>query len=111
MMSWLLLQLFSPLVGMLLSTWGAGVACFAVAILAPAWLPFSRMHLIWAGIALMGCGAFYAWAFEAGQKHMAQLVAAKDQAAVERVERAQSRVNDCNGGLDWDVVTGSCKTK
>lgn len=108
MTHWLLLQLFSPLMGALLTTWGLGVACLAAWFFAPVWLPINRSHLLWAGVALMGCGAFYWYAFHAGERHMAQLVAAKDQAAIERVEKSLKEVNDCNGGADWDVVTGTC---
>lgn len=111
MMQTILLHLLSPLVGALATTWGLGVLCLVVAFLAPAWLPFNRSHLIWAGAALMAGGAFYWWAFRAGEAHMAQLIAAKDQAAIARVDNALKKVRDCNGGLDWNVVTGSCDAK
>lgn len=99
------------MVAALATTWGLGIACIAVWFLAPAWLPINRSHLMWAGIALLGCGTFYAWAFKAGEHHMTQLIAAKDRAAIERVEKSLKEVNDCNGGADWDVVTGRCKTQ
>ncbi len=113
-MSWfftfLWLKLTSPLVAVVGTTGLIGAACIAVWFLAPSWLPFNRSHVLWAGIALLGGGLFYWWAFHAGESYAYKLFAARDAVAVGRVQEAQREVDACNGGVDWDVVTGTCKT-
>lgn len=107
---WTLIKwyVFSPDFGALLSTWTIGLALIAVCILAPAWLPFNRFYLLIIGAGLMVGGLAFNWAFDLGQTHMAQLIAAKDAAAVERVRRGRIEIDKCNGGVDWDPVTGTC---
>lgn len=42
---------------------------------------------------------------------MIQKIAARDAAALQKVEDGQLEVNACNGGVDWNVVTGTCDAK
>lgn len=98
----------SPLLKWVTITWALGAGCIAIWFLAPAWLPFNRQNFLIAGAVLLGGGAFYWYAFHAGERHMAQRIAAKDRAAIERVQEQQKEVDACNGGVDWDVTTGTC---
>lgn len=60
------------------------------------------------GVIALLCGAHATYFFRAGEGHMAQRIAAKDRAAVERVEKSRINVDACNGGVDWNVTTGTC---
>lgn len=104
-MSAAILFFTSPLLKVLGTTGIIGGACLLVWFLAPAWLPINRSHLLWAGIALLGGGFFYWWAFHAGEEHMAQRIAVGDQEARARVEQAMSRPDACNdSGGTWDAT-------
>lgn len=100
--------IFSADFGVLLSTWSIGIACIAVVFLVPSWIPFNRFYLLIGGVCLMLGGLAFNWAFDLGQEHMAQAIAAKDTKAVERIDRHQVAVDACNNGLDWDSVNGRC---
>ena len=102
----------SPLVAVVGLTGLFGVGCIIVGLLAPAWLQITRQNLIWFGVVLIAGGAFYWWAFRAGERHMAQRIAIKDQAAIERVNEATKEVETCiQSGGQWDDVTGSCASR
>lgn len=107
-MSWELFKLFvlNPLWGAIGLTGVVAIGCFVT------WW-FTRISWFgFAGVAALACGTFYWWAFRAGESHAYQLVAARDRAAVHRVERARSSVERCmDGGGEWDVSTGSCNAK
>lgn len=104
----LFLWLTSPLTVALGTTGLIGAGLIAVALLAPTFLPVPRMYLIGAGVACLCAGAAYWWVFDAGMEHQAQLTAAKDKAAIARNTKAQTKVDACNDGVDWDVTTGTC---
>ena len=46
--------------------------------------------------------------FHKGEEYMVQKVAAKNKVAIERVGKVQVQVDGCNGGVDWDVTSGTC---
>lgn len=101
----------SPLLKWIVGTWGLGIIGIALFFLWPAWLP-GRRFSNWAGIAgvcLISGGAFYWYAFHAGERHMAQRIAAKDAAAIARIDQGAKEVMDCNDGIDWDVTVGACR--
>lgn len=87
-----------------------GGGCLVLWFLAPVWLTkvINTVHLLWAGIAILGFGVVAWYYFHAGEEHMAKRIAARDAAAIQRVNVGREEVESCNGGVDWDVVTGSC---
>ncbi len=87
-----------------------GGGLVALGILAPAWLPVNRTNVLWAGAIILVSGWVFAWVFEQGQEYQSRLFAARDRVAVERNQRAQQNLSACNDALDWDVVTGTCKS-
>lgn len=110
-MSLLWHTLLSPLV----YAWVGGFTLLGIGLLAlwwftPAFLssPDRRVILLVAGIACFFLGGFYTKAFVAGERHIIQRLAAQDRAAWERVEEGTKEVDACNGGVDWDVTTGTC---
>lgn len=108
-MSTVALFFLSPLLKMLTLTTIVGAAGIAGFFLLPAWVSSNvRMISLIVGVSALLGGGFYWKAFHDGGQHMAQRIAAKDRAAIERVGRAQEEVESCRGGLDWDVVTGTC---
>jgi hypothetical protein len=76
----------------------------------PAWFPINlEPFRNIGGIVALAAVAFMLFAshfFNAGQRHMAQRIASKDQAAIARVTDALREVNAC--GEDWDQSTGTC---
>lgn len=110
-MSSVALFFLSPLLKWVTATGVLGAAGILLFFFWPAWLPgrrFANTAGI-AGLCALTGGAFYWYAFHAGEKHMTQRIAAKDQAAVQRVEEGRREVDDCNGGADWDVTVGACR--
>lgn len=104
------LKLFfgTPLLPALGAAGVIGVLLLIFGVLAPAWLPIDRRHLVWLGGVLIAGSVYTSWVFHQGEEHGIQKVAALDAAALERVKRALERVESCNGGVDWDVTTGKC---
>lgn len=111
-MSWALISsyIFSPL-----WAWLGGFGVLGVGLLALWWFtpsflasPEKRMILLCAGIACFALAGFYTKAFKDGERHMVQRIAAMDKAALERVLAGAREVDDCAGGIDWDVTTGRC---
>jgi len=100
----------SPLLKWVTVTGVVGAAGIFLFFAWPSWLP-GRRFANTAGVvgvcALCG-GAFYWYAFHAGERHMVQRIAAKDAAAVERIEAGAKEVLACNDGVDWDVTVGAC---
>ena len=113
-MMWEIIKLyvFSPLFGVVTTTGLIGAACIALFLFTPAFVPgqFRTICGI-VGVALLSGGIFYWFAFHQGETFMAKKIAARDQAALQRVEEGQREVNACNGGVDWDVTTGTCAAK
>lgn len=106
----ILLFFLSPLLKWVVGTWGVGAVGIFLFFTWPRWLPGERFAN-WAGIggACLICGgAFYWYAFHAGERHMVQRIAAKDKAAIERIERGAEEVLQCNDGIDWDPTVGAC---
>lgn len=102
-------QITSPLVGVVGITGVIGIAAIVIGLMAPSWLPITRQNLIWFGIVMLAGGAFYFWAFRAGERHNAYSIAIKDKAAITRAVEALKEVDECiNGGGTWDDVQGSC---
>lgn len=108
----ILLFLLSPLTKYLTLSVMVGAGGLFLFFAWPRWLPggarFSNTAGI-VGVCALCAGSAYWWAFHAGEQHMAQRIAAKDQRAIERIDRGAKEVNDCNGGLDWDVTVGACR--
>lgn len=76
-----------------------------------AWLlPQFRLTLILVSVGAFSFTGISTHFFRSGEQHMAQRIAAKDAAAVQRVTDAQGLVDACNGGLDWDVTAGTCRS-
>lgn len=109
MASTLLLFFLSPLLKALTLSMIVGAGGIALYLFTPAFVPGKFRNVCGiVGICALSGGAFYWWAFHAGEQHAYQKIAAKDKAAVERVETVLKDVRNCNGGVDWDVVTGTC---
>jgi hypothetical protein len=89
----------------------AGIAIYLLAPRFPAWFPvnFERLRNLAGavGVGAFVVGGFFWYAFHSGENYFAQRIAAKDQAAVQRVGEALVEVNAC--GEDWDQSTGTCK--
>lgn len=111
-MSIFLMYLQSSLVGMVATTWGLGVVCLVLFFLEPAWLgnATSRSILGIVGVALISGGSFYWWAFHNGEDFAVRKMAARESAIVQQVQDAQKAVDACNGGVDWDAVSGTCNS-
>lgn len=108
-MSSVALFFLSPLLKWLTFTTVLGAVGIAAFFLLPAWVSANtRMLCLIVGVSSLCGGAFYWKAFRDGEQHMTQRIAAKDNAAIRRVDDAQRKVEDCRGGLDWDVTTGTC---
>lgn len=106
----ILLFFLSPLLKWVTLTGVIGVAGVAGFFLLPANVPgFWRRLSIEIGVGAFVVGGFYWYAFRAGETHMAQLIAAKDAAAVQRVKDGEREVEACGGGVDWDVTSGLCR--
>lgn len=101
--------LLSPLLKYMTVFTIVGAIGIGIYFVTPRWLPFDRRFALMVGVGSLVCGAFYWWAFAAGEAHMTQRMAARDAVAVQRVERAVYEVQRCeqNGGT-WDVTTGNC---
>jgi len=108
MMSSLKLAIFNPLVATVGITGIIGIGLIVLGVLAPSWFPISKRDAVIAGIGCLIAGAAFWAIFNMGERHMAQKIAAKDNAAIQRVEGAKKDVEACNGGVDWDVTTGTC---
>lgn len=104
----LLLFFLSPLLKWVTITYAIGAAGLALFFLTPGWFPsrFRNTAGI-VGICALCGGSFYWYAFHAGERHMAQRIAAKDQEAIARVEQGMREVDEC-GAENWNVVTGTC---
>lgn len=87
-----------------------GAIFVIVGILAPVWLPIDKRNVIWIGVILLVGSIYTSWIFHQGETHALMKVAAKDAAAIAKVKKAIERVDACNGGVDWDVTTGKCKS-
>lgn len=100
----------SPLWAALSLSMIVAIGAFALAWFMPAWFPPRfRNTAIGVGIGALVVGGFYWWAFHAGEQHMMRLIAAKDAAAIQRVQRATHDVDACyNRGGNWDASTGTC---
>jgi uncharacterized membrane protein YedE/YeeE len=89
-----------------------GIAIYLLAPRTPPWFPIDlnrfRKVALAVGIGAFVVGGFFWYAFHQGESHMAQRIAAKDRDAERRVERALIDVEACNGGVNWNVTTGSC---
>jgi thiol:disulfide interchange protein len=105
------LFLVSPLLKWVTVSGLIGAGGVALYLLTPAWFParFRNAAGI-VGIAALVGGAFYWMAFHAGEKHMAQRIAAQDQEAVNDKDAALKDVHACrNRGGTWDVTVGVCR--
>jgi uncharacterized protein (UPF0333 family) len=64
--------------------------------------------------AIVGGGVTY-WSiheYDKGYNAAIEAIAAKDREAVNAVNKAKSKVDDCNnGGGTWDSTVGVCRTK
>lgn len=112
-MSTVALFFLSPLLKWLTVTTVVGALGIAGFFLVPApiaalW-PHLRTWCLIVGVSALCGGTFYWKAFHDGETHMAQRVAAKDAAAIRRVQDSLREVDSCNGGVDWDVTTGTCR--
>lgn len=108
-MNTFLLLLTSPLTKMLGVCAFVGIACGLLWFFSPAWLPINHTHLLWAAVVCLSVAIFSTYWFHAGERHMAQLIAAKDAAAVAKVKDALGQVDACIArGGNWDVTIGSC---
>lgn len=89
-----------------------GLSVWMFAPRTPPWFPIDLNRFREAGllIGLFAIGLMFISThfFNAGQDHMAQRIAARDQAAQRRVLRALDTVDLC-GAENWDVTTGSCR--
>ena len=112
-MNWTTITLFllSPLLKWLTATTLVGIGGLFLFFAWPAWLPGRRFANVAGvvGVAALTGGAFYWYAFHAGERHMAQRIAAKDRAAVQRIDAGTKEVLACNDGVDWDVSVGACR--
>ena len=109
MMTMIWFFVFSPLMKWLGVAGLIAAGGIALYLLTPAWFPGRfRNAAGLVGVGAIGFMVLSSHFFYSGQRHMAQLIAAKDEAAVKRVERSRHDVDQCNDGLDWDTVTGTC---
>lgn len=110
MMTAFWLWLTSPLTQYATASNIFAAACFAVAVLTPAWLPIKREYLLIAGGIAVASSVFFWYAFRAGEAHEAQRVAANEGRATENVDGALSKIAMCrrNGGA-WNTVNGMCE--
>lgn len=107
----LLLFFLSPLLKALTLTTIVGAGGIALYLFTPAFVPGKFRNICGiVGICALSGGAFYWWAFHAGETYAYQKIAAKDKAAIERVQTSDKEVMACNGGVDWDVVSGTCNS-
>lgn len=87
-----------------------GIFFIIIGVLAPVWLPVDKRNVIWIGVMLLIASIATSWVFHQGETHAIMKIAAKDDAAIAKVKKAIERVVACNGGVDWDVTTGKCKS-
>lgn len=111
MMTSILLFFLSPLLKWVTITGVIGAAGIALFLFTPSWFPGQfRTIAGMIGVGALCGGIFYWYAFHAGERHMAQRIAAKDAAAVALVEEDEKVIKSCGiDGADWDVVTASCR--
>ena len=103
------LFLLSPLLKWVTVTGIIGVGGLLIFFLSPNFVS-DRVRVLcgMVGAGALCGGIFYWYAFHAGERHMAQRIAAKDKAAIQRVDEGRKEVEACNGGIDWDDTVGAC---
>lgn len=107
------MYLQSSLFGIVATTWGLGACGLALFFLQPGWLGSnqSRTILLIVSVSLLSGGSFYWWAFHNGEEFAVRKMAAREAGITQRVQDATRAVGDCNGGVDWDVSTGTCNRR
>jgi hypothetical protein len=102
------LYVFSWLFRVVGTTYGLGIVLIVVTFFLPGLSETVRKWFLIAGVALLSGGSFFWVAFHQGEAFAVQKMAAREAETVQRVQEKTKEVDNCNGGVDWDVTTGQC---